>query len=60
MPKGYRVFAGMADQDEFGFAERMVLRMVKAPYGDHRDWPAISEWAKSIARELTTVAAGPR
>ena len=26
--------------------------MVKTPYGDHRDWPAIQEWAASIAREL--------
>ena len=30
------------------------------PWGDHRDWPAIREWAASIARELTTVPAGDR
>jgi hypothetical protein len=43
---------------EFGFVERPVLRMVKNPYGDHRDWPAIREWALSIARELTAAPAG--
>lgn len=56
----HRVFAGKADRHEVGFAERTILRMVKNPYGDHRDWPAIREWAASIARELTAIAAGAR
>lgn len=54
----HRVFAGKADKQQFGFAERAILRMVKSPYGDHRDWPAIREWATSIAKELTAVPAG--
>ena len=58
--RDHRVFAGKADKDELGFAERTILRMVKNPYGDHRDWPAIHEWAMSIARELTPVPAGAR
>ena len=56
----HRVFSGKADQRGLGFVERTVLRMVKDPYGDHRDWLAIREWAASIARELTTVPAGAR
>ena len=56
----HRVFAGRADRNEFGFAERAIVRMVKSPYGDHRDWSAIREWAASIAMELTTVPAGAR
>ncbi len=52
----HRVFAGKADKDEFGFGERTILRMVKNPYGDYRDWPAIREWATSIARDLATAA----
>ena len=56
--RDHRVFAGKADKDQLGFVERTILRMVKNPYGDHRDWPAIREWAMSIARELTAVPAG--
>ena len=56
----HRVFAGKADKDEFGFIERRMVSLVKSPYGDHRDWPAIRAWATSIARELTAVPAGPR
>lgn len=58
--RGHRVFAGKADRADLGFIERRILSMVKNPYGDHRDWPVIQEWAASIARELTTVPAGAR
>jgi menaquinone-dependent protoporphyrinogen oxidase len=54
----HRVFAGKADKQGLGFVERRILSMVKNPYGDHRDWPAIHEWAVSIACELTPVPAG--
>ena len=54
----HRVFPGKADKQELGFVERRIVSMVKSPWGDHRDWPAIREWAASIARELTTVPAG--
>ena len=56
----HRLFAGKAEKHELGFGERAILRMVKNPYGDHRDWAEIGEWAISIARELTTVPAGAR
>jgi menaquinone-dependent protoporphyrinogen oxidase len=58
--RGHRVFAGKADKHELGFAERAVLRMVKNPYGDHRDWTEIEAWATSIARDLTSVGVGAR
>ncbi len=51
----HRVFPGKADKQELGFVERRIVSMVKSPWGDHRDWPAIREWAASIARQLTTV-----
>ena len=56
----HRVFPGKADKRELGFFERAAVSMVKNGWGDHRDWPAIKEWATSIARELTTVPAGAR
>jgi ribosomal-protein-alanine N-acetyltransferase len=49
--RDHRVFAGKADKQELGFVERRILSMVKNPYGDHRDWSAIDDWAVSIARE---------
>lgn len=56
----HRVFAGKADKERLGFLERRILSMVKNPYGDHRDWPVIQEWAASIARELATAPVGAR
>jgi len=50
--RDHRVFPGKADKDDFGFLERAAVSMVKSPWGDHRDWPAIQEWAASIAGEL--------
>jgi menaquinone-dependent protoporphyrinogen oxidase len=55
--RDHRVFAGKADKHEFGFFERRVVSMLKNPWGDHRDWPAIQAWAASIARELTKIPA---
>ena len=57
--RDHHVFAGKADKDESGFFERRILSMVKAPYGDHRDWTAIYAWAASIAQELIHLPAGP-
>jgi menaquinone-dependent protoporphyrinogen oxidase len=56
----HRVFPGKADKRELGFVERRIVSMVRSPWGDHRDWPAIAEWAASIAMELTTVSAAAR
>ena len=55
--RDHRVFAGKADKEDHGFLERRILSMVKAPYGDHRDWEAIRAWSTSIAEELTAVPA---
>ncbi len=56
--RDHRLFAGKADRDEFGLVERAVVRMVKSPYGDYRDWKAIREWATAIANELTAAPVG--
>jgi menaquinone-dependent protoporphyrinogen oxidase len=44
-----QVFAGKIDRGQLGFAERAVLRVVRAPDGDFRDWDAIEAWASTIA-----------
>ena len=56
----HRVFPGKAIKQELGFVERRIVSMVKSPWGDHRDWPAIREWAGSIARELAAVPVAAR
>jgi menaquinone-dependent protoporphyrinogen oxidase len=54
----HRSFAGKLIRDEIGLAERAIVSVVKAPYGDFRDWPAIATWARSIAEQLVAVATG--
>jgi menaquinone-dependent protoporphyrinogen oxidase len=51
-PRGHRMFFGALDRSKLGFGERMMVKAVKAPEGDFRDWNAISAWADEIGREL--------
>ena len=50
--QGHQVFDGRLDKEQLALGERMIVRMVKAPVGDFRDWDAIREWAEKIAAEL--------
>jgi menaquinone-dependent protoporphyrinogen oxidase len=50
--KGHRLFAGRLDKSELGLGERTVVRAVRAPEGDFRDWDAVREWAEEIAAHL--------
>lgn len=53
-PKQTVVFAGRLDAGLLSFAERAIIRAVRAEEGDFRDWDAIRSWAESIAAELTS------
>lgn len=53
-PIDHRVFFGALDRSRLGFGERMMVKAVKAPEGDFRDWDAIRDWADGIADELGT------
>jgi menaquinone-dependent protoporphyrinogen oxidase len=55
--RGHRLFAGRIDRSRLSFAEKAVLRVVRARDGDYRDWAAVREYAMSIAFAL---AARPR
>jgi menaquinone-dependent protoporphyrinogen oxidase len=46
-------FAGKLDKDELSFGERAIVKVVKAPYGDFREWDEIERWADEVAAELT-------
>jgi menaquinone-dependent protoporphyrinogen oxidase len=51
-PRDPRVFFGALHYSQLSFMERMVVKGVRAPEGDFRDWNAIEVWAESIAHAL--------
>jgi len=51
-PKEHRTFFGALDKSKLGFGERMLVKAVKAPEGDFRDWDRIRGWADAIAQQL--------
>jgi menaquinone-dependent protoporphyrinogen oxidase len=57
-PRDHRLFYGALTRDALGFGERMVVKAVKAPEGDFREWDEIQAWAAAIAAELARDATG--
>lgn len=51
-PVEHRIFFGALDRSKLGFGERMIVKAVKAPDGDFRDWDEIRAWADAIASDL--------
>lgn len=47
-PVSIGLFAGKLDKNALPFPMRMMLKIMKTPEGDHRDWDAIREWARSL------------
>ncbi len=47
------VFGGAIDEARLSFLDRLIIKGVKAPTGDFRNWPAIEVWSKSIATGLS-------
>jgi len=50
--RDHRVFRGKLDKSELSIAERAIVRLVKAPSEDQRDWEAIRMWAAGIGEAL--------
>jgi menaquinone-dependent protoporphyrinogen oxidase len=48
--RDHRTFPGRLDRSELGLGERLVVKGVRAPYGDFRPWSDIADWAMGIAR----------
>jgi menaquinone-dependent protoporphyrinogen oxidase len=46
------LFHGNIDLDRLNFAERMIIKSVKATVGDYRDWLVIRKWAGRIDLDL--------
>jgi menaquinone-dependent protoporphyrinogen oxidase len=51
-PRDTVTFHGAVDASKLNFLERWMLKNVKTPAGDYRDWEAITAWATAIAEEL--------
>ncbi len=51
-PREIVVFQGAVFAEKLGVVGRWMIKNVKAPVGDFRDWDAISAWAGNIAVEL--------
>ena len=51
-PKDIAVFHGAANINKMNFIEKWMMKNVKAPLGDFRDWNAITSWATAIAEAL--------
>jgi menaquinone-dependent protoporphyrinogen oxidase len=51
----HRVFPGRLVKTELGFAEKVAVAGVRAPYGDFRPWDDVMTWACGIADRLRTI-----
>jgi len=51
-PRDITVFHGVVDPEKMNVIEKQMMKMVKSPAGDYRDWDAITAWAMAIAGEL--------
>ena len=54
--RGHEVFAGKLDNAKLGLTEKLMVRAVRAPEGDFRDWDTIRSWARTIANDLSASA----
>ena len=51
-PVDISLFAGWNEPKHFSFVERTIMKMMKAPQGDFRDWAAIDAWSGKVAGQL--------
>jgi menaquinone-dependent protoporphyrinogen oxidase len=56
-PRDIAFFHGSANEKKLNFLEKWILKNVKAPLGDFRDWESITAWATGIADALRQAAA---
>jgi menaquinone-dependent protoporphyrinogen oxidase len=52
-PRDIAVFHGFIDPDKINFIEKWTIKsLVKKPFGDFRNWDAITAWATAITKAL--------
>lgn len=50
--RGHRDFAGAIERGQWGRVGDLFLKVCGGVPGDHRDWQAVDEWARSIASQV--------
>lgn len=58
-PQGHQIFFGALDGAKLTLPERIVVKAVRAPEGDFRDWAEVDAWATSIAHQLPLARTAP-
>lgn len=48
-PVSIGLFAGMNEPKKFSLPERLIMKAMKAPVGDFRDFGAVEAWANEVA-----------
>lgn len=51
-PREMAVFSGEMDMQKLNFGEKLIVKAMKAPTGDFRDWDSIEAWARSVAEAV--------
>jgi menaquinone-dependent protoporphyrinogen oxidase len=51
-PRDIAFFHGVLDTKKLSLAEKLIVKGIKAPLGDFRDWESITAWAAAIADAL--------
>ena len=57
-PREVAFFHGAIWPERLNFAERLILKALKAPTGDFRDWGMIEGWAQRIAAAFPRAETG--
>jgi len=52
----HEVLPGGLDRRRLGWAERVMVRAVRVPDGDRRDWAEVTAWSTGIADTLSPAA----
>lgn len=53
----HEVFAGRIDRSLLGFGERALVRALKVPEGDYRDWEHVRRWSLGVVTRLDALQA---
>jgi menaquinone-dependent protoporphyrinogen oxidase len=51
-PVAETVFAGRLDPEKLSWFQRWIIKKVKSPVGDFRDWAAIAAWARDLPGKM--------
>jgi menaquinone-dependent protoporphyrinogen oxidase len=51
-PVGVGLFGGVMDYDELALPIRLMMKAMKSPEGDYRDWDAIQAWVAQVRPAL--------